>query len=378
MLIDEGDMLGELERGLYNYKPSFEILPLPEMLQPDSRWMFASALQKAVRRGQTAEAYKAALCLNRLNPEQLWFRCRTIAGEDVGIADFQVVFETLYMAGKKQWRRDRGGEEHVLAYIIEKLCKAPKTRCADDLLWICDASEDFADPREQFSGMTADELEGVIFNEISSLYEKIIAAWYLNGTAHHRPAGMVLKKGNPKHLLDIFRHVGMPCYAYNTIRLALTRTSGYGVSMAFAYEVLSASKTYDLVAECPEPSQKIGHWNAEAWDRHCRPGRAALRKFLELCPEVSDFIRKHRPGENPVNVLGMTTFAIEGQLLDKRLLFDGSEQIRRMVLEAWLPKMAQEARSDLLAMVRQRMDRLNEARCLIWDSMATLTLGCKR
>lgn len=373
MLVDATEITNQLALRLHAYKPSFQELPLPENLKHDDRWVAASALQKAIRRGQVAEAYRAAQCLNKLNPSQLWTRLRTIAGEDIGISDFRAVYETWFLSGKKQWRLDHGGEDFVLAYAIENLCKADKTRSADDLLYCCDTHPNLAEAREQLSGMTPDQLYHAVLHENRSIYEQMIAAWYLHGTAYHRPVNMVRKKGDPCHLLDIFSQTGMPEYAFDTIRLGLTKTDGHAIAMGFSFMALAKSKTSNVIDECNTPSQRIGEWNSEAWDRHVRDGNYAFRKFLMICPEIKSFLKLSLPDQSAANVIGWCVFALEGQLLDRRIRFDGSEDIRQRALEAWLQgrKMNSSLRNDLLALVKENIHHLYEARVLATASMAT-------
>src|SRR5215204_1951494 len=101
-------------------------------------WLATSALQKAIRRGDTETALQAVAVLTPRQSERLWRRLVVIALEDVGIADLDVVRTTLWVSGRAAWRRDHGGEDKVASYVVTQLCRAAKCRDACDVLVIAD------------------------------------------------------------------------------------------------------------------------------------------------------------------------------------------------------------------------------------------------
>src|SRR5215472_17247358 len=88
-----------------------------------NRWIASSALQKAIRRGDTAIALRAAFALHREDRSATWRRLIAIAFEDVGPADLDVVLETVAVATLPKWRVVIG-EEAVLRSIIATLASA--------------------------------------------------------------------------------------------------------------------------------------------------------------------------------------------------------------------------------------------------------------
>jgi hypothetical protein len=75
-----------------------------------NRWIASSALQKAIRRGDTALAERAAFVLHREDCSATWRRLIAIAFEDVGPADLDVVLETVAVATLPKWRAVIGEE----------------------------------------------------------------------------------------------------------------------------------------------------------------------------------------------------------------------------------------------------------------------------
>lgn len=95
-----------------------------------------SALQKTIRRGLHEEALYWAAEIETKYANYLWVRLTVIANEDIGVADPQalLLFETL----RQQWmflhaHSASPSERLVLANAILILCRAQKTRLADDL-----------------------------------------------------------------------------------------------------------------------------------------------------------------------------------------------------------------------------------------------------
>src|SRR5262245_46312010 len=94
-----------------------------------------SALQKAIRRGDEEGAMFWALELSKRYDDALWRRLVIIASEDVGPADslMALLIDTLqwqYRDVKKASTRPQ--ERIILAHAVIALCRAPKSRVADD------------------------------------------------------------------------------------------------------------------------------------------------------------------------------------------------------------------------------------------------------
>ena len=110
--------------------------PPPPPTNTSDRWLLASQLQKAIRRGHRAFAGEAAARLVELDPQYLWRRLRVIAVEDIGLANMPLVATTLAIGGKRALQK-RLGEYRVLHHIVAELCGSIKNRTACELsCWI--------------------------------------------------------------------------------------------------------------------------------------------------------------------------------------------------------------------------------------------------
>jgi replication-associated recombination protein RarA len=95
-----------------------------------------SALQKSIRRGDEEAALYWALELAGPYDTFLWRRLAVIASEDVGPADntMAVLIDVLAVNYRDLQKASRRPQERiVLAHAIIALCRAPKSRIADDL-----------------------------------------------------------------------------------------------------------------------------------------------------------------------------------------------------------------------------------------------------
>ena len=94
-----------------------------------------SALQKAIRRNEMANAYYWALKLEAFNTKMLWNRLQIIVSEDIGRAqpELAATFDVL-----RKWYftdKDKGGTGRLyLSHIISQMASGPKSRDADDLI----------------------------------------------------------------------------------------------------------------------------------------------------------------------------------------------------------------------------------------------------
>lgn len=94
-----------------------------------------SALQKTIRRGLEADALFWALELAGRYDTALWNRLKCVASEDVGIADntIAVLIHALYDHYRELAKGQGRSQYIVLSHAILALCRAPKSRIADDL-----------------------------------------------------------------------------------------------------------------------------------------------------------------------------------------------------------------------------------------------------
>jgi hypothetical protein len=96
-------------------------------------YLLSSAMQKAIRRGDSAIARRAGHQLFMLDRARLWRRLAVVALEDIGIADITVAAELIGIATLPAVRRLLGGDIPALGIALARACGAVKDRSGDHL-----------------------------------------------------------------------------------------------------------------------------------------------------------------------------------------------------------------------------------------------------
>lgn len=104
--------------------------PFPTTLDP---WAASSLLQKAIRRSEAELAIVAARALYGYRGKAIWKRLLTIAVEDVGIANPDLLWEVARLGGDTELRFMLGTDIEVIEDLCRKLAESAKDRSADYL-----------------------------------------------------------------------------------------------------------------------------------------------------------------------------------------------------------------------------------------------------
>ena len=361
--------------GFENHQNDF-IADLPDKLNEDTRWLAASALQKCIRLGLTQEALHAAHVLKTFSDTHLWYRLSVICLEDIGVANVDLAAQVLWMSGKTQWRNSHRGDNFILSYLIPRLCASRKCRTLDDALYVAEYHPVYKDQRLIYSGMAVDELWELFHDERLDVVGRILISRYLCGT-RYRSEVLELQKRNPSIIFDLAHSMGAPPYV--TDLLSLSRGQEYFTCLLPAMMQLEQSSFCDAVSDASDPVLMFGEWPNAAYDRHTRMGKQAFRQFLKKCPDISGFLQKRVPEADHVNLIGWAVFILEGQLLNNRIVYDGSECLRELAAQAWLYSggMGIEMQDEFLNLVSIHFKGINDSRGFIRDSMAAFAHGCK-
>lgn len=127
------ELLGHMRDRVEMLRSSAVAVTPDVMAQGVDRWVLASLLQKAIRRGQCELALGASLKLLEIDPSRLWRRLMTVALEDVGVGDLDVALDLVAVSALPVARRLLGGSRASLEILIPLACRAIKDRTADHL-----------------------------------------------------------------------------------------------------------------------------------------------------------------------------------------------------------------------------------------------------
>lgn len=324
-----------------------------------SPWLAMSMLQKAVRRGETAHALRAAATLLQDSPERLWRRLGVIAFEDVGVADLRTVgMVTVALAGKR-FRQQLGGEWPVAACLVELMAKAPKNRAADDLFAVLESWPDLAERRTRFAGLSNDQ-QRVIALGTGPLEVRALAFWYLVGTDRVGSDSLLMRKGNPALAFDLLDELGVAPTMQEIAREGFRRTNELICPLVAILSLENGLREATANDPLP-PSDLIGALPSYALDMFTREGRAALARVLSEDVGISEWIKRMTPSAGRVEFMAQLLFRVESGLLLQRRDGDVGIELRRKMDFDCLGVSPDQA-TEALALMRSSLPLLNTLR----------------
>lgn len=162
------------------------------------KWLAASAMQKAIRRGDFEIAWDATNALLALDRAMLWRRLACTAIEDVCPCDVDLIANALNVNGKAD-----------LEPLVKGLCAAPKERATDYLVSSIQHHPDLAGMRAKWVHRLteADYPYEILCG--SRIEIRALLAWHAAGTVA-APGTLPAITGDPAKLFEDFRDSGVP------------------------------------------------------------------------------------------------------------------------------------------------------------------------
>jgi len=252
------------------------------VLDHEHKWELASALQKAMRRGDKQMVLRLISAVDSLPSEcaYFWKRICTTCCEDVGPVDDQLA--SFVVAGASVFTPKKTGEKtyDVLCYLAEQMCDLP---ARSRIYCSCSIIEQAANDSE--------------LPELSEQDRSIVAAIL-------EQRGEVQKAQNPWlawQKKQDWRGEDMVAFLGFRLPLGMTKV---------ATPVPSFRVLFDLPNYC--------------YDMHCRVGLKVLHRLVQGAPgagEIRNFFRQH-PVKTPHRVLGEALFFVEGGRIKNELIYE--------------------------------------------------------
>jgi hypothetical protein len=385
-----------LETWLLNAIKEYDFISTEVVLKnPNNKWRAVSALQKAIRRGNTFVATRMAEGLHQLDPDYVWRRLCTIAIEDIGVANVNLVAAVMWVAGKKVWRKNNGGDLKILSMLVWLLTVSIKDRHSCDLLVWADLAPELQEQRDEFMEMAAaeqwDTLVKMFCDPDENLAIRMIAAWAIAGTKAFPGARFPEKiqgagiKGLVELVIGQFK---VPVVIPLTMRWAASKQyEGMPMAYPLIYEMVSKhhlvlltsgmTVNHDVKTEGDDLTQlpMIGNYPSEAIDMHCQEGKRAISYFMKACEPMRDFVNSFiHPDDQEykkkvIDAVGTLIFRVEGHQVHPRLQYEGQKELLELAEYAHLR--GNGIPGDVcdygMALLRANMDVLHHARCKILD-----------
>ena len=273
-------------------------------------WLAASALQKAIRRGDALTAGRAVRTLYRYDPRSAWRRLLVIAYEDIGIGALDAVVTTTARGAKA--RREAGGDEAAALQTSQMLATAAKDRSADLMFAIVLHHPALKSARSRLRSVSVDRRLEWVADPTLSCCERALAAWHSSG---------VEERGEPRvgpgdlgGLMRTYGELGVPEPLLEAVGLALKKTREPFVLMLPLLWLAAVEGESELIDFPLPPSGLINGVPLCAIDKHTRLGRQSIGRFARENAEIAQFLMKHAHRALRDAALGMAVFYADGAL----------------------------------------------------------------
>jgi hypothetical protein len=182
-------------------------LPPPRPFPHADPHLLASAVQKAIRRGDVATARRAGHQLLALDRTRLWRRLAVTALEDIGTADIELAAEIVAIASLTAARRLFPSDLAALDYVLIRACSAAKDRSGDHLFSILNREPIPLEQAALLARASGDALLAVIASSHQPLPQRLRAAVLASGRSaeFYRPGAPGIGA-----VFDVLHELGVP------------------------------------------------------------------------------------------------------------------------------------------------------------------------
>ena len=295
---------------------------------PQDKWLLASLLQKAIRRGDVAHSTTAAYRLALMDGAYVARRLPIIAYEDVGIANLPLILAIRRSATAVVVMPGKHGAAQA-AHLAGALAQSLKSRTACDIASLCEFSPAAKALARTVSGKPLVDLIARASSTDCPLLERAVVLRLLIGI---RPEGIApsseRREARADALRTILSDMRLPALVTEAAMVG-TQTEGLNVAIGLAYASMAVSSTVTTATQRRDmlDSPRVGGIPAYVLDMYTRPGQAAFRLLLAHAPELRELLTRYVPRRDHVRCIGFLIFHVEGSLLDRRLSFPAADEI---------------------------------------------------
>lgn len=288
--------------------PDPDTIPKAFWSDDNSKYMYVSELQKAIRFGDPLAAARAAfVMLDHGQGTYMSRRLAVIASEDVGLGDpYGALVAITISKNKKLFYR-----KTLLLKIIQRLCQSPKSRLVCDFSVIPFMSQRLKKMVYEDKGLTPEERIEVFNDPTQSVARRLVISVPMCGSAMSGASFDPLPKKDSKKLYDYWQAADIPPL-YK--QLALLAEGGFGMSWPLAYNCSLAGLDIGQDPWTGMDGRKIGVLYAATFDKHTSIGKTAFHYVKKSRSDWFDML----PGddeESKMNSFSRIVFYTEGSYL---------------------------------------------------------------
>jgi hypothetical protein len=329
---------------------------------PVDTWIARSILQKAIRRGLTSLAHRAAATLVSADPRTLWRRLLVTALEDLGPGEFETTARIVAVMQSRSWRQRMGGDWRVVAPLITQACAGTRDQSANELSNVAQYAPELSTFKSGLCEGSLTDLIAVAADPTRGVFERGVAVLLaVGGDCGTDAPAHILR--DPTALFDAFETSGEAGHATTIYREAF-RLSGLALAPLCAC-LSGPSSDLQLIAKGDVELPKVS-WSDGiplfALDQYTRTGKAALRNYVGQSGAWAAFA--HSANIDPKAwsaAAGEILFRIEGSAVTARRDWRIGDMIERrsVSLGCFMDEVAtEEARS----LIRRQLPLIDEHR----------------
>ncbi|MCB8836917.1 hypothetical protein [Aurantimonas sp. VKM B-3413] len=342
--------------------PQTDLVPLEPL--PADPWIASSALQKAIRRGETEVADRAILSLVRHRRSGVFRRLLVIAFEDIGIGAPDLLVAMTALCTQPSLRRSYGDTALVARWITRALTEAPKDRSADYLICSAIHRAEWEVCREAAGRQdVAARIETAIAADLP-IAMRATATWFASGVENggeHR-----IGAGDLRGLVDGLVGSGMSAAMGDAVIAAAKATKEPIVLMMLPLlQEVGRSKSASVVKPVAVPPTRfVAGVPTYALDKHTRAGRTAIATFARENAAVRRVLERHVPEFRHRDAARVAAYYADAAPVARRLVWDQADNLEALGLDtdmqwAGVPSIGIK---ELMAAILESIDHLNGVR----------------
>lgn len=302
----------------------------PTALMPGDRWIRLSALQKAIRRGETGIAQSAAFSLLATDKAALFRRLPVIALEDVGMGAINCTMGVIAASTSAAWRKSAGGDAVVLHALVAWMCRAPKCRAADNAILAAKDHPAFDREREHIGGMDTAALVDEVGDNNRSTIGRIMAAWRLAGTHQYPSDHWPGQRGDMEALCIAYERAGVPPAIIAACRAAMGLLRyPLPISLPVIWTAFQ-NQPSEVQERAVPPTVLVNGIPTYALGKHTSLGKRALRLLAERGGGLRDCLEPHFRFADWPGALGAAQFHAESALVARKRAWAEAEMVQHL------------------------------------------------
>lgn len=288
---------------------------------PGDPWLLASAMQKAIRRGEIDRAVMAAYSLWHQDKPRFWRRLHVTALEDCGVANTKLLCQVLAATSAMTWRK-RVGDLKTAIWLTIQLCQSDKIRIAEQAYTQAERASNYQGHRLRLPGESDECLSGIVADLQGDLVERTMALWLLAGTKRFGSDYMPQRLGSLAHAVSAVEALDTP-HDLTKACISVISRSPWPLSLItpLCWQAVQAQPKPLYVWLDPIPVvDDYKTMPLYACDMFTRIGKAVIRDFQKAVRPLRQFSTEQ---------IGLGVFYVEGGRLDKVLTSEWLEDFRQ-------------------------------------------------